>query len=159
MVCLPAAIGAAGADPTKQVICVSGDGSFQMNLQEIITAVTYQLPIKIAIMNNGYLGMVRQWQEMFHQRRYSAVKITSPNFAKLAEAYGAVGFKASTKEEARQIIKTSFDQPGPVIMEFDVLRKKTYSQSFHPTRVMIKSFYPANVSKNQQLMEFSHQLF
>ncbi|WP_256234861.1 biosynthetic-type acetolactate synthase large subunit [Bacillus sp. EB600] len=121
---LPAAIGAAGADPTKQIICVSGDGSFQMNLQEIITAVSYQLPIKIAIMNNGYLGMVRQWQEMFHQRRYSAVKITSPNFAKLAEAYGAVGFKASTEEEARQVIKAAFAQPGPFIMEFDVIEEE-----------------------------------
>jgi acetolactate synthase-1/2/3 large subunit len=121
---LPAAIGAAGAAPSKQVILVSGDGSFQMNLQEMITAVAYKLPLKIAIMNNGYLGMVRQWQEMFHQKRYSAVKISSPNFAKLAEAYGAIGLKAQTEEEAKQIIEDAFAQPGPVIMEFDVMEEE-----------------------------------
>ncbi len=121
---LPAAIGAAGAGRSEQVICVSGDGSFQMNLQELLTAVHYQLPIKIAIINNGYLGMVRQWQEMFYQRRYSSVKMTSPNFAQLAEAYGAVGLKASTEEEARQIIQTAFEHPGPVLMEFDVMEEE-----------------------------------
>jgi acetolactate synthase-1/2/3 large subunit len=121
---LPAAIGAASAAPSKQVILVSGDGSFQMNLKEIVTAVSYKLPLKIAIMNNGYLGMVRQWQEMFHQKRYSAVKISSPNFAKLAEAYGAVGLKARTEDQAKQIIKAAFDQPGPVIMEFDVMEEE-----------------------------------
>jgi acetolactate synthase-1/2/3 large subunit len=121
---LPAAIGASGADLTRQVILVSGDGSFQMNLQEMITAVTYKLPLKIAIMNNGYLGMVRQWQEMFHQKRYSAVKISSPNFAKLAEAYGAVGLKARTEEQAMQIIEDAFAEPGPVIMEFDVMEEE-----------------------------------
>jgi acetolactate synthase I/II/III large subunit len=121
---LPAAIGAASAAPAKQVILVSGDGSFQMNLQELITAVAYKLPLKIAIMNNGYLGMVRQWQEMFHQKRYSAVKISSPNFAKLAESYGAVGLKARTEQEARQIIEAAFSQPGPVIMEFDVMEEE-----------------------------------
>lgn len=75
---LPAAIGAAVASPGKKVICISGDGSFQMNVQEMMTAVAYKLPIKIAVLNNGYLGMVRQWQELFYQKRYSAVKITSP---------------------------------------------------------------------------------
>lgn len=121
---LPAAIGAASASPSKQVILVSGDGSFQMNLQEMMTAVAYKLPLKIAIMNNGYLGMVRQWQEMFHQKRYSAVKISSPNFVKLAEAYGAVGLKARTEEQAKQIIEDAFAQSGPVIMEFDVMEEE-----------------------------------
>ncbi|MCM3567362.1 biosynthetic-type acetolactate synthase large subunit [Neobacillus mesonae] len=117
---LPAAIGAAGAFPGKPVICVSGDGSFQMNLQELVTAVKYRLPIKIVILNNGYLGMVRQWQELFYQKRYSEVKVCSPNFALLANAYGAKGFSAGTEEEARQIMKEAFDCNGPVVMEFDV---------------------------------------
>lgn len=121
---LPAAIGAAAAKKTRQVICVTGDGSFQMNLQEIMTAVAYQLPVKIAIMNNGYLGMVRQWQEMFFNRRYSAVKMTSPDFAALAEAFGAAGFKARTENESKQIIKAAFEHPGPVIMEFDVIEEE-----------------------------------
>ncbi|GHH97415.1 biosynthetic-type acetolactate synthase large subunit [Neobacillus kokaensis] len=121
---LPAAIGAAGAYPRKSVICVSGDGSFQMNLQELITAVKYQLPIKIAILNNGYLGMVRQWQELFYQGRYSEVKMSSPNFTKLANAYGAAGFSAHTEEEAKRVMGEAFHCNGPVLMEFDVVEEE-----------------------------------
>jgi acetolactate synthase I/II/III large subunit len=120
----PAAIGAAVSSPGKHVICISGDGSFQMNLQELVTAVMYKLPIKIAIMNNGYLGMVRQWQEMFYDRRYSSVKMTSPDFVKLAQAYGVVGLKASTDEEARRVIEEAFKIDGPVLMEFDVIEEE-----------------------------------
>lgn len=121
---LPAAIGAAIACPEKQVICVSGDGSFQMNLQELMTAAIYKLPIKIAILNNGYLGMVRQWQEMFYDRRYSSVKITSPDFVKLAEAYGIAGYHASTEEEARDMIQQAFRHEGPALMEFNVMEEE-----------------------------------
>jgi acetolactate synthase I/II/III large subunit len=121
---LPAAIGAATSNQANQVICISGDGSFQMNLRELMTAVTYQLPIKIAIMNNGYLGMVRQWQELFYDHRYSAVKMTSPDFAKLAQAYGAVGLHARSEEEAQLIIKKAFSHKGPVVMEFDVMEEE-----------------------------------
>ncbi len=121
---LPAAIGAAAACPGTSVICVSGDGSFQMNLQELITAVKYQLPLKIAILNNGYLGMVRQWQELFYQRRYSQVKMTSPKFAQLAQAYGVAGFSAQTEEEAKQIISDAFKCTGPVLMEFNIMEEE-----------------------------------
>jgi acetolactate synthase I/II/III large subunit len=121
---LPAAIGAAAAHPGKSVICVSGDGSFQMNLQELITIAKYQLPIKIAILNNGYLGMVRQWQELFYQGRYSAVKMISPEFAQLAQAYGVEGFKAQTEEEARQMISEAFQRTGPVLLEFNVIEEE-----------------------------------
>jgi acetolactate synthase-1/2/3 large subunit len=121
---LPAAIGAAAALPGRSVICVSGDGSFQMNLQELITAVKYQLPLKIAILNNGYLGMVRQWQELFYQRRYSQVKMCSPNFASLAQAYGVAGFSAQTEEEATQVISEAFQQTGPVLMEFNIMEEE-----------------------------------
>ena len=121
---LPAAIGAAAASQGTPVICVSGDGSFQMNLQELITAVTYQLPIKIAILNNGYLGMVRQWQELFYQRRYSEVKMISPDFAQLAGAYGVIGLKAQSEKEAELIIAEAFQHKGPVLMEFNVMEEE-----------------------------------
>ncbi|PFP29284.1 acetolactate synthase 2 catalytic subunit [Bacillus sp. AFS073361] len=121
---LPAAIGAAAAIPGRPVICVSGDGSFQMNLQELITAVKYQLPLKIAILNNGYLGMVRQWQELFYQRRYSQVKVCSPNFAQLAQAYGVAGFSAQTEEEAKQVILEAFQKTGPVLIEFNIMEEE-----------------------------------
>ncbi|MCM3117847.1 biosynthetic-type acetolactate synthase large subunit [Neobacillus sp. MER 74] len=121
---LPAAIGAAAAIPGRPVICVSGDGSFQMNLQELITAVKYQLPLKIAILNNGYLGMVRQWQELFYQRRYSQVKVCSPNFAQLAQAYGVAGFSAQTEEEAKQVISEAFQKTGPVLIEFNIMEEE-----------------------------------
>lgn len=121
---LPAAIGAMVGSPMKDVICVSGDGSFQMNLQELITAVQYRLPIKIAILNNGYLGMVRQWQEMFYDRRYSSVKMTSPDFVKLAGAYGVAGFRAGTEEEARVVMMKAFLHEGPVLMEFNIIEEE-----------------------------------
>ncbi|MNJ64844.1 Acetolactate synthase isozyme 2 large subunit [compost metagenome] len=99
---------------------MTGDGSFQMNLQELMTAVDYQLPIKIAILNNGYLGMVRQWQQLFYKRRYSSVNISSPDFVAFAHAYGVKGLRAQTLNEADAIIQESLATPGPVLMEFNV---------------------------------------
>lgn len=121
---LPAAIGAAFAYGTRQVICVTGDGSFQMNLQELHTACVYNLPIKIVVLNNGYLGMVRQWQELFYDRRYSSVKISSPDFVKLAKANGICGYKANNKEEAEAIIQKAFTTDGPVLLEFDIFEEE-----------------------------------
>ncbi|WP_217640049.1 biosynthetic-type acetolactate synthase large subunit [Fontibacillus panacisegetis] len=116
----PAAIGAAIADGNGPIICITGDGSFQMNLQELMTAVDYQLPIKIAILNNGYLGMVRQWQQLFYDRRYSSVQISSPDFVTFAQAYGVKGLRAQSLDEADAIIQESLATPGPVLMEFNV---------------------------------------
>ncbi|MNJ35605.1 Acetolactate synthase large subunit [compost metagenome] len=116
----PAAIGAAIADPSRPVLCITGDGSFQMNLQEMMTAVDYNLPIKIAILNNGYLGMVRQWQQLFYQKRYSSVQISSPDYVTFAKSYGVTGLRASTSQEAEAIIQQSLNTPGPVLMEFNV---------------------------------------
>lgn len=117
---LPAAIGAAVAGDGSPVICVTGDGSFQMNLQELMTAVDYGLPIKIALLNNGYLGMVRQWQQMFYKRRYSSVQISSPDYVAFASAYGVTGLRAQTLAEAESIIRQSLEIPGPVLLEFNV---------------------------------------
>ena len=118
----PAAIGAQAAFPNKLVIDISGDGSFQMNSHELATAVQYQLPIKIAILNNGYLGMVRQWQEFFYGKRYasSCLEGISPDFVKLAEAYGAVGLKTTKPEEVVPILKKAFSISKPVIIDFVV---------------------------------------
>ncbi len=122
---LPAALGAQVAFPERQVIDISGDGSFQMNSQELATLVQYGLPVKIVILNNQYLGMVRQWQELFFDRRYSQTPLELPiDFVKLAEAYGATGFSVSRPDQVREVICKAFETPGPVIMEFKVDREE-----------------------------------
>ena len=116
---LPAAMGAQAAFPNKLVIDIAGDGSFQMNSQELATVVQYQLPVKVVILNNGYLGMIRQWQEFFYGKRYasSSLEGTSPDFVKLAEAYGAVGFRTNKPEEVVPILKKAFSIPEPVVID------------------------------------------
>jgi acetolactate synthase I/II/III large subunit len=118
----PAAMGAQAAFPTKLVIDISGDGSFQMNSQELATVVQYRLPVKVVILNNGYLGMIRQWQEFFYGKRYASSSLEgfSPDFVKLAEAYGAVGLRANKPEEVLPILKKAFSIPEPVIIDFEV---------------------------------------
>jgi acetolactate synthase-1/2/3 large subunit len=117
---LPASIGAQAAFPNRLVIGISGDGSFQMNSQELATAVQYRLPIKVVILNNGYLGMIRQWQEFFYGKRYasSSLEGVSPDFVKLAEAYGAVGLRANKPEEVVPVLKKAFSIPEPVVIDF-----------------------------------------
>ena len=122
---LPAALGAQVAYPERQVIDISGDGSFQMNSQELATLVQYQLPVKIAILNNNYLGMVRQWQQMFFDKRYSQTVMELPiDFIKLAEAYGATGLQATKVEEVEATIRLALETPGPVLMNFKVSREE-----------------------------------
>ncbi len=118
----PAAMGAQVAFPDKLVIDIAGDGSFQMNSQELASVVQYQLPVKVAILNNGYLGMVRQWQEFFYGKRYASVSLEgiSPDFVKLAEAYGAVGLRATRPEEVVPVLQQAFSTKKPVIMDFVV---------------------------------------
>ncbi|MBW2039990.1 MAG: biosynthetic-type acetolactate synthase large subunit [Deltaproteobacteria bacterium] len=118
----PAAIGAQVAFPERTVVDIAGDGSIQMNIQELATAVHNKLPVKVAILNNGYLGMVRQWQELFYERKYSLTHIgeVSPDFVKLAEAYGAVGLRATRPEEVVPVIQEALRIPYPVLMDFVV---------------------------------------
>ncbi len=117
----PAALGAQAAFPDKLVIDIAGDGSIQMNIQELATAVQYNLPVKVAILNNGFLGMVRQWQELFYRRRYAYTRLdVAPDFVKLAEAYGALGLRATRPEEVRPVIERALAHPGPVLMDFRV---------------------------------------
>ncbi len=118
---LPAAIGAQIACPDKTVVDIAGDGSIQMNIQELATAVQYGLPVKIVILNNGYLGMVRQWQELFFGKRYSATRMDhAPDFVKLAEAYGAVGLRATQPADVVPVLQEALAVRRPVMMDFVV---------------------------------------
>ncbi|MDC4227998.1 MAG: biosynthetic-type acetolactate synthase large subunit [Candidatus Manganitrophus sp.] len=117
----PAAIGAQCAYPNEQVVCIAGDGGIVMNIQELATAVQYKLPVKVAIINNKYLGMVRQWQQLFFNGRYSSSYMgDSPDFVKLAEAFGAIGLRATEVGEVDSVLKEGLDAAGPVIMDFQV---------------------------------------
>lgn len=122
---MPAAIGAQVAFPQEQVWCITGDGSIQMCIQEMMTAVQYKLPVKIAIINNAYLGMVRQWQDLFYNDRYSEVDLAaSPDYVKLADAYGAKGFLVEDPEEVDKVIKKAMEiNDVPVMIDFRVARE------------------------------------
>jgi acetolactate synthase-1/2/3 large subunit len=125
----PAAIGAQFAFPHRLVIDVAGDGSIQMNIQELATAVINKLPVKVAILNNRFLGMVRQWQELFFQERYAHTKLeeTCPDFVKIAEAYGAVGLRATKRSEVEPVLKEAFSVKRPVFMDFVIdWKEKVY---------------------------------
>ncbi|GAB7080355.1 biosynthetic-type acetolactate synthase large subunit [Megalodesulfovibrio paquesii] len=122
---LPAAIGAQIAFPDKLVVDVAGDGSIQMNIQELITAVCNKLPVKIVILNNGYLGMVRQWQELFYSKNYCGTCMDAqPDFVALAKAYGAVGLRATKREEVEPVLEEAFRTPSTVIVDVRVEREE-----------------------------------
>ena len=115
---VPAAMGVRLARPEEPVWAISGDGGFQMNMQEIATMVQERIPVKMAIFNNGYLGMVRQWQQFFHGRRYSATPIWSPDYVKLAEAYGVPGWRVAEAGCAADAVRAAMAVPGPALVEF-----------------------------------------
>jgi acetolactate synthase-1/2/3 large subunit len=122
---LPAAIGAQVAQPGKLVVDIAGDGSIQMNIQEMATAIQYGLPVKVVILNNRYLGMVRQWQELFYDKRYACTNMEyAPDFVKLAEAYGALGLRATTPDEVESVLKQGLFSPQAAIMDFWVDREE-----------------------------------
>jgi len=121
----PAAIGAAVGVPDRTVVCVTGDGSIQMNIQELATVVENRIPVKILILNNGYLGMVRQWQELFWENRYSQVDMgQTPDFVKLAEAYGATGVRLTDKGTLVDDLKAAIATDGPVVVDIRVTREE-----------------------------------
>jgi len=122
---LPAAVGAASSGTKEPVLCVTGDGSFQMCIQELATCVQENLYVKILIMNNRFLGMVRQWQELLYDRRYSEVGLKYfPDFVKIAEAYGATGLRAEKPEELRSVMERGLNTPGTVLMDI-IVNKET----------------------------------
>jgi acetolactate synthase-1/2/3 large subunit len=122
---LPAAMGAAVGSPDRLVCCIAGDGSVQMNAQELATCAQNNIPIKVFIMNNGYLGMVRQWQELFWDGKYSHVDMGEfPDFVKLAEAYGVTAMRLTDKTTLVEDMKTAIATPGPVLVDVRVTREE-----------------------------------
>ncbi|MBU1924801.1 MAG: biosynthetic-type acetolactate synthase large subunit [Candidatus Omnitrophica bacterium] len=116
----PAAIGAKIGRPDKVVFDIAGDGSIQMNIQELATAIASKINVKVAILNNGYLGMVRQWQELFYKKRYSHTKLLNPDFVKLAESYGALGLRVEKKQDVEKAIEEAIAAPNVVFIDFVV---------------------------------------
>jgi acetolactate synthase-1/2/3 large subunit len=122
---LPSAIGAKVGQPDDLVVCLAGDGSLVMTCQELATAVEHDVAVKVFIMNNGYLGMVRQWQELFWDKRYSAVDMgSSPDWVKLAEAFGAVGMRVTQDDEVDDAMRTAIETEGPVVLDVHVRREE-----------------------------------
>jgi acetolactate synthase-1/2/3 large subunit len=116
----PAAMGAKVGCPNKEVFDIAGDGSIQMNIQELATCICNKINVKVVILNNGYLGMVRQWQELFYKRRYSHTCLYNPDFVKLAESYGAAGIRVTKKEEVRPAIERAMAIENTVFIDFHV---------------------------------------
>jgi len=129
---LPAGIGAKFAAPDRRVVVVSGDGSIQMNIQELATAVQYNVDIKVVIMNNHFLGMVRQWQEKFYQERYSYSAMSVPDFVLLAQAYNAKGFRIEKPAELASTMKEAFDTPGPVLIDVVIPKEEAVMPMIPP---------------------------
>jgi acetolactate synthase-1/2/3 large subunit len=129
---LPAAIGAQLAQPEATVWVTVGDGGFQMNIQELATVVQERLPLKIAILNNGFLGMVRQWQEIFFGRRYSGTPLLGPDFSKVAEAYGIVGLRVSEPGQVAPAIAEAMALPGPVLIDFRIAQEENVYPMVEP---------------------------
>ena len=117
---VPAAMGVALARPGETIWAISGDGGFQMNMQEMATMVQEGISVKMAVFNNGYLGMVRQWQQFFHGRRYSATPIWSPDYVRLAGAYGIPGYRVETADQLDTTVAAAMADPGPALVEFIV---------------------------------------
>ena len=122
---LPAAIGAKMAKPDTEVWAIVGDGGFQMTQAELTTAAQEGVKVNVAIINNGYLGMVRQWQEFFYERRYAATPLSGPDFVKLAEAFGIRGIAVSTRSNVLPAVAEARGHAGPVVVDFRVEQEDT----------------------------------
>ncbi|RXE56453.1 acetolactate synthase catalytic subunit [Methanoculleus taiwanensis] len=120
----PAAIGAHYARPDMPVVDIAGDGSFQMNIQELGTVAQYDIPVKVVVLNNMYLGMVRQWQELFYDRRYSYTELPPVDFVKIAQAYGIDGIRVEEKEAVREALETALTTDGPFVLDFRIEREE-----------------------------------
>ncbi len=149
---VPAAIGAKVGRPDKTVFCISGDGSFQMNMQEIVTAVHYNIPIKVAIINNGFLGMVRQWQGIFYQKNYSQVHLdVQPDFVKLVEAMGGVGLRATKPAEVEAVLKEAMAvDDRPVVIDFIVDREEDVFPMVPPGGSLHEMILPSYGKKKEK---------
>ena len=117
---LPAALGAKLAKPEKEVIAIIGDGGFQMTIQELGTIFQYQIPIKIIILNNHFLGMVRQWQQMFFEKRYASTELVNPEFHKVAQSFGIEAEKILERSSIKDALKRMLDHDGPYLLDVGV---------------------------------------
>jgi acetolactate synthase I/II/III large subunit len=138
---LPAGIGAKFAAPERKVVVVSGDGSIQMNIQELGTAVQYNVDVKVIILNNYFLGMVRQWQEKFYAERYSYSAMSVPNFVKLADAYGAKGFRIEKSKDLAKTMKEAFATPGPVLIDVVIPKEEAVMPMIPPGGAMSEMLF------------------
>ncbi|HEX8995711.1 MAG TPA: biosynthetic-type acetolactate synthase large subunit [Ktedonobacterales bacterium] len=145
---LPAAMGAAIGRPDEPIWVVAGDGGIQMNIQELATIVALGLPIKIAIFNNGYLGMVRQWQEFFHDRNYSETRISGPDYEKLAEAYGATGFEVRDADAVPAAIERAMRTDGPVIIDFVIEQEANVYPMVAQGKPNVEMIYPTREARH-----------
>ncbi len=150
----PAAMGAQAAFPEKHVWCITGDGSFQMNLQELITCVQEQWPIKILLLDNSYLGMVRQWQEQFYNKNYSGVDILNPDYLLLAKAYGVSAAGASNAEELANAVSLAYKTKGPFLIHARVLKEDNVLPMVAPGASLSETiYYPQDVVCNDPKLE------
>ncbi|MEN6507237.1 MAG: biosynthetic-type acetolactate synthase large subunit [Smithella sp.] len=130
---LPAAIGVKCAFPDRQVVAIAGDGSIQMNIQELATAAQYNIAVKVVLLNNEFLGMPRQWQEMFYNKRYSHTDMSyAPDFVKLAEAFGVIGLRATNPAEVETVLEQGLAADKPVLMDFRISREECVYPMVHP---------------------------
>jgi len=150
----PAAMGAQAAAPDKHVWCITGDGSFQMNLQELITCVQEQWPIKILLLDNSYLGMVRQWQEQFYNKNYSGVDILNPDYLLLAKAYGVSAASATNTEELAKAISLAYKTKGPFLVHAKVLKEDNVLPMVAPGASLSETiYYPQDVICNDAKLQ------
>jgi acetolactate synthase-1/2/3 large subunit len=145
---LPAAMGAQAAFPFNDVWCITGDGSFQMNMQEMITCVQEKWPVKIVVLDNNYLGMVRQWQEQFYAKNYSGVNLLNPNFVALAEACGVKAVYCDTSEDFKKAMEQATSHEGPFLIHAHVMKEENVLPMVAPgTSLSDTIYYPAKPVK------------
>ncbi len=140
---LPAAMGAKIGRPEEVVWCIAGDGGFQMTIQELATVAEENVAVKMAIMNNGYLGMVRQWQELFYGRRYVGTKLWNPDFVKIAEAYGIPGVRVKRREEVIPAIQQAMESPGAFLIDFLIEPEENIYPIVPPGESLARFFQPS----------------
>ncbi|MBE0467463.1 MAG: acetolactate synthase large subunit, partial [Candidatus Desulforudis sp.] len=134
----PAAIGVQAACPDEVVFDIAGDGSIQMNIQELATAVNYELPVNVAILDNNFLGMIRQWQELFYDRRYAHSELKNPDFVRVAEAYGAEGIRVEKAAEIRPALEQAIASSKPVFLDFIIEREENVMPMVPPGEAINK---------------------
>lgn len=155
---LPAAMGAQAAQPNADVWCICGDGSFQMNLQELMTIVQENWPVKILILDNTYLGMVRQWQEQFYEKNYSGVDLLNPDFSMMADAYGIPSVSVDSTKDYEKALKTAQETDGPFLIHAKVLQEDNVFPMVPPMASLSDTmYYPeyksAEIDENTELLE------